>query len=151
MKSGIYIVLITLISLSILSCSSQKGSLKNEVVPEKVEKLPEVKEFEKVAKEKYGSQIAYIPSPNNKFMLCINIDKHEITNPLPPLIFFIYDTETKSIIFEETRENGSVHWINNERIRVDYAPGQVKIDKKTPDYYIYDLIKKKKFIDIEEK
>jgi|GEM_PF-5341829 len=135
----------------VIACGSpQQAAHQNKEVPTEKEL---VKKYEQLAIEKFKGDLLYIPNANNTYMLCISNNKPTKENPLPSFSYFIYDLKTDEIIYEDSHENGMVNWKNNEQIMVHTFPGQVRSDNDRPVVYIYDIKKKKKFIDevIKEK
>jgi hypothetical protein len=135
-----------LIILIFISCSTQKEAVKEEVTDIKV--FPEKKKYELMAEEKYKGYVDYIPNTDSSFIICINQDKPNAENPFPTLNFCVFSITKDTIIYEESLANGKVYWKNDYQIKVDFSPGQVQNDKEPYQYYIYDLIKKKKYIDV---
>lgn len=131
--------------ITIFSCSTPKEINKNQItISAKIDTIPK---YELIAKEKFSGDLLYIPNSNNTYMLCISNNKPTNENPFPNFSFFIYDLKNETIIYEDTYENGNVNWKNNEQIMIHTFPGQVRNDNDQPVVYIYDLKKRKKYID----
>jgi hypothetical protein len=111
------------------------------------EKIDTIAKYEMIAKEKFSGDLLYIPNSNNTYMLCISHNKPTNENPFPSFSFFIYDLKTEEIIYEDSHENGNVNWKNNEQIMIHTFPGQIRNENDQPIVYIYDIKKKKKYID----
>ncbi|MFC2129866.1 hypothetical protein ACFLSQ_00370 [Bacteroidota bacterium] len=146
MKKLIIIITTGILSLLFsISCSTTEKAKNNEDKPLIKQVVKEG--YELAAWKKYSGGIMYIPNSLNTYMLCISQEKPNAENPFPALKFFIFDMEKQEIVYEESLENGFVNWRNDYQIRIDLIPGQVKSDEESLNYYIYDLKKKKKYID----
>ena len=139
-------------SVFLFSCGTpEKSTNQNDVTREQVKLL---KKYEEIARDKFSNDdLIYIPNLNNTLMLCLSHIKPTSENPFPSFNFFVYDLEKEEIIYEDSQENGNINCKNNEKLIIHIFPGQIRSENDKPIIYIYDIKKKKKFIDeiIEEK
>ncbi|PID58703.1 MAG: hypothetical protein CR986_07525 [Ignavibacteriae bacterium] len=142
MKIKYLYLIIILFGISCSDCYTKK---------EKIAKQEEEKNLEmtinKKAKEKFGRNYKLIPNNTKDYYICkkeSNLSPNEFINKIK---FFIYSTTTKEIIFEDEIINGSLLWLNNNKIKVSRIPGMVKKNYDNDNIlYYYDVIKKSKLI-----
>ena len=117
--------------LMLISC----GSSKRESA-----RLTRNEAYKVVAVRKFKAPIRYIYNDTKSHVLCFNQAKASTRNPFPSLSFFIYDLKSEKVIYEETLDNGSVLWLNENRVQITVIPGVItSAHKKEDTIYIYDL------------
>ena len=128
------------VSLFILvsACSSKEASGKLQ------DNIPA---YKKIAEEKFNNN--YIISFNNDstYLIAYYFPKNIVKKLNPPLIFFVYDTNSKKVIFEDNLTNGKIEWINNRQLKVSTIPEIVTgDDEKNKEMfgYVYDVYTRKK-------
>jgi len=103
--------------------------------------------FEKIALEKYKTNISYQYSPDSNFVACFRKETVDESNGAPQLHFFIFDLNNEKIVFEDNLRSEKLLWIDNYKLKVTKRPGMITNDPKTNAEmmgYIYDVKQNKK-------
>lgn len=100
--------------------------------------------FKTLALEKLGEKAEFKPNEDNSMVLCYK----KIESPklgAPSVAFFVYDNKSKSVIYEDKIDRGSVSWYDNTKLDLYYTPGIMREDQSRNDFIqVYDLITKEK-------
>jgi len=129
---------LTIFAFFLFSCTSTK--VKNELSNGK-------STYKTVAIQKYLSDVNYLFSPDSIYVVCYKMGKQSEGNNLAQLKFFIFNTKTNSIEFEDNSRTDTIEWINNFKLKVSKRPGIISVKPKINNKllgYIYNLKKHKK-------
>ena len=123
------------VSLFILinACSSKEAS---------GELLQNKPTYKKIAEEKFNKDYMVIFNNDSTYLIVYFFPKNVTKRLNPPLIFFVYDTNNKKVIFQDNLTNGEVKWKNNRQIEVSTIPEIVTgDDEKNKELfgYVYDV------------
>ncbi|RMD90032.1 MAG: hypothetical protein D6813_09800 [Calditrichaeota bacterium] len=100
--------------------------------------------YQIIAQKKWGSSTQFLFNTDSSFVICLKQAKPTAKNPLPRLSFFIYDINKERILFEDSFENGTIHWMGPYQVEVIPMPGTVTV-RGAVYSWIYDLKNKKRY------
>ncbi len=104
-----------------------------------------VAKYETIAIERYKDRIEYVFNESKVFVLCIHSNKPTAKMPESIVSFFVYDLKMNRVILEESIRDGSVRWIDEQRIEIVQKTGTVsKEDQSRVQRYVYDVMTQKK-------
>ncbi len=129
------------------ACSSSKEG--------REEHQPELPIYKKIAEEKFNKDYKVESNSDSTYLIIYYSTKNKITELATPLKFFVYNTKSKKVIFQDNLANGHVEWINNYQLKVSTIPEIIKGNKEENKQmfgYIYDVVTKRKLttLDINE-
>jgi hypothetical protein len=102
--------------------------------------------YRSLAVQKFGEVFETLPNTSGSAVLCVKASKPTQLQPQQQVAFFVYDLDTRSLLFEDSIPNGSVGWKDSVSVIVTLIPGTVKDEDKTPSArpgYIFDLRSRK--------
>ena len=103
-----------------------------------------IEKLSELAKENIGDDFICELNQSQTFSLCNS--KNDPTGSASPLVYFIYDVENSSVIFQDRLNRGHVNWISDSLISVQTIPGVYEEGKEMEDYRtelnIFELLRK---------
>ena len=131
-------ILVPFLIILISSCSSKEtsGEMQDNTPP-----------YKKIAEEKFDKDYRVIFNNDSTYLIVYYLPKNVNKTLIPPLKFFVYDTNNKKVIFQDNLTNGKVEWINDHQFQVSTIPEIVTgndEDNKKLFGYIYDVHTKRK-------
>jgi len=94
--------------------------------------------FIKVAEDRYGGEVEFLPNESKSFLLCLNRPKVQPGNPQQQVRFILFDVTRDEAVLEDSLDNADVRWLSNDRIEVRTIPEVVSDDGDTGSGYIFD-------------
>jgi hypothetical protein len=97
----------------------------------------------KLARERFGSRVQYIPNEANTYVLCVGkplATRGKIFKPSRTIRFFVYHFETETIVFEDAVDATSVSWEDDSHVKVTITPGTLQSVEIQEYGYRYDVI-----------
>ncbi len=124
---------------ALAGCSSSSNT--KSVQSNQPQTLSKSQGYQALATEKYGADVAFMPNASQSYVLCVQQSQPASGGRRAPLNFFIYDSENRKIVFEDSQVAGRVEWLSDDQIKVHVVPGVVRGDQSGPssNIYIYDL------------
>jgi hypothetical protein len=118
--------------LALVSCSTQ----------ETMKQARDERSYRLLAESKYGTGFEELLNPSGTAVVCLKASKPTQLQPQQQIAFFVYDLQTKSLLFEDSIPNGSVRWKDSVSVMVNLVPGTVRDEEQPPFVrlgYIFDL------------
>jgi hypothetical protein len=109
--------------------------------------------FNDIAQEKFSTDYKTAFNTDSTYVIVYYFPRSKIKSQNPPLRFFVYNTFSKEIIFQDNLSNGKVGWKNNYQFTVSTIPEIVKgnDDENIQMFgYTYDVISRRKLSDIDK-
>jgi hypothetical protein len=93
---------------------------------------------ETITKRWFSQNCECSSNSTGKVTVCTQRDKVQPGNPSQPIRFFVYDEESKQVVFEDSLDNGVLRWIDDHRFEVEVIP-EVISDGERRRGYVYDI------------
>ena len=107
---------------------------------------PNLPPYKKIAEERFNKDYKVESNSDSTYLIVYYSPKDKIMNPGIPLKFFVYNTSSKEVIFQDNLANGEIKWKNTYQFVVKTTPEIVKgNDEDTQNSgYTYDVNTKRK-------
>ena len=104
--------------------------------------LSDYKQAESLAKEKYGTGFEIVKNEQGTLILCYKIDKKK-RQPHTSVEYFVYDMNTKEIVFEEKLYDADIKWLDAHNIEIRITPEVISSDDDVTVFILNVLTKEK--------
>lgn len=99
--------------------------------------------YKKIATEKFGTNVQFVKSPGERFVMCVHDIKGTVKQPRNSLKYFVFDTKENKVVHEENLGSGTVDWFNETKVERFKTPGMIQKDQTMDDITtLYDVISK---------
>jgi len=84
----------------------------------------------KLALERLGPDYSLDFNSDKSFILCVGKHKPTRLLPSPPFTFFLWNCQTKKVVYEKELQNGDVFWLDDGHLEIRRIPTMLSIDEK---------------------
>ncbi|MDN5199940.1 hypothetical protein QQ008_01170 [Fulvivirgaceae bacterium BMA10] len=96
--------------------------------------------YKSIAKSKLGDDAKFNLSPEESYVLCLKETKGSVNQPQNHIKFFVYDLNSKLVVYENAIDNATVKWHSDDQLEIYRIPGIMKEGTSADDYTkIYDV------------
>ena len=142
MFARVSFLLLALVFLGACASTDETASTPPEDVSPSAENVAvPLERIERRAAERYGEEAAvtYIPNAAETHVLVLHRRPATASHPIPETSYFVYDVQRDEVVIAEQALPGTVRWVDDQYLHVQFTPGTVQAQGETANSYRVDV------------